>query len=678
MNPSSTLPLLRRALLATLLAAPAAHAADGIWNGSSDTLWSTPANWDSAIADDTGFTADFNSLDPLADQFVDLDSPRTIGNLIFGDTDAATTPAGWTLTNNATPTNILTLAGTTPTITINALGTGKLALISASIDGTSGLTIAGPGTLRLAAANTYSGGTVIDGGTLQITADNNVGAYPGAPDPANITIRNGGSILLGDNNNTDLDTNRGITLGAGVQNLVKWTRKTTTIRGIISGAGGLNFDDNTAPGVDGGGGGRYQINGANTYHGDTTITFKGTKDPGVVLNNKLALQNSTLDYNNANATGADLIWFNGGVTDYTDGFTLGGLKGDKTLNLSPQGQTAKNLRIGNNGQNTLFSGVIRSSNDANAGISKIGSGTLTLQSNNTYTGPTVVSEGTLKLGATGAITSSSGLTLNQGGVFDTSAKASFFIPTGKTHTFHLDGTGSGSSGRILANGLNIDTATVVIELDTALDDAAYVLADYTTLSGSLDVFASVVWVPSQPAGYTIDYAHAGGTQIAVVSGAPASPFETWAIAKGLDGTAGKENGPNDNPDTDGQTNLREFGFNGDPLDGANNAKIFGLTEDSDFDSPDTAKEMILTIAVRAGTPAFSGSPSPTASKDGITYTVEGSTTLSSFPTVVNVVPTPVTTDLPPAGAGYEYRSFSLAGSNGLPDLGFLHAKVSMP
>ena len=678
MNPSSTLPLLRLGLLATLLAAPAAHAADGVWNGSSDTLWSTPANWDSGIADDTGFTADFNSFDPLADQFVDLDSPRTIGNLIFGDTDPATTPAGWTLTDNATPTNILTLAGTTPTITVNALGTGKLALISASIDGTSGLTMVGPGTLRLSAANTYSGGTVIDGGILQITADNNFGAYPGAPDPANISINNGGSILLGNNTNTDLNTNRGITLGAGVQNFVKWSRKTATIRGIISGAGGLNFDDNTAPGADGGGGGRYQINAANTYSGDTTITFKGSKDPGVVLNNKLALQNTTLDYNNTNATGADLIWFNGGVTDYTDGFTLGGLKGNKTLNLSPQGQTAKNLRIGNNGQNTLFSGVIRSSNDANAGISKIGSGTLTLQANNTYTGPTEISEGTLKLSATGNITSSSGLTLNPGGVFDTSAKASFFIPTGKPHTFHLDGTGAGSSGRILASGLDIDTADVVIEVDTALDDAAYVLADYTSLSGTLDVFASVIWVPSQPAGYTIDYAHAGGTQIAVVSGAPASPFDTWALAKGLDGTAGKENGPNDNPDTDGQTNLREFGFNGDPLDGANNAKIFGLTEDSDFDSPDTAREMILTVAVRAGTPAFSGSPSPTASHDGITYTVEGSTTLSSFPTVVNVVPTPVTTDLPPAGAGYEYRSFSLAGSNGLPDLGFLHAKVSMP
>ena len=79
---------------------------------------------------------------------------------------------------------------------------------------------------------------------------------------------------------------------------------------------------------------------------------------------------------------------------------------------------------------------------------------------------------------------------------------------------------------------------------------------------------------------------------------------------------------------------------------------------------------------------FTGSPSPTASQDGISYTIEGSLTLGGFATAVNVVPTPVTIDgstpLPAAGAGYEYRSFSLSGSNGLPGTGFLRAKVTQP
>ena len=66
--------------------------------------------------------------------------------------------------------------------------------------------------------------------------------------------------------------------------------------------------------------------GANTYTGDTTITHAGTKDPGLFLHNPLALQNSTLNYN---VTGSDtaLLWFEAGQTDYTEGYTLGGLKG---------------------------------------------------------------------------------------------------------------------------------------------------------------------------------------------------------------------------------------------------------------------------------------------------------------------------------------------------------------
>ena len=106
-----------------------------------------------------------------------------------------------------------------------------------------------------------------------------------------------------------------------------------------------------------------------------------------------------------------------------------------------------------------------------------------------------------------------------------------------------------------------------------------------------------------------------------------------------------------------------------------------LTEDSDFVSdPSSAKELILTVAVRTGTPAFTGSPSPASVNptDGITYSIEGSVNLAVFSTTVNVVPTAVTTGLPGAGAGYEYRSFSLNGSNGLTGKGFLRAKVTSP
>ena len=45
-------------------------------------------------------------------------------------------------------------------------------------------------------------------------------------------------------------------------------------------------------------------------------------------------------------------------------------------------------------------------------------------------------------------------------------------------------------------------------------------------------------------------------------------------------------------------------------------------------------------------------------------------------TTASSVVTPVTAGLPAAPAGYEYRTFSLTGSNGTPSKGFLRVSVT--
>ncbi len=131
-------------------------------------------------------------------------------------------------------------------------------------------------------------------------------------------------------------------------------------------------------------------------------------------------------------------------------------------------------------------------------------------------------------------------------------------------------------------------------------------------------------------------------------------------------------------DGDGQLNSVEFALGGSPISGSDNAKIFSISADSDFDSPDTLKELLLTIAVRTGTGVLTGATSKSAASDDPTYgyTVEGSSNLSLFDGTVNVVPTAV----PPAGvtlpAGYEWRTFSLQGTNGVPSKGFLRVLVT--
>ena len=154
-----------------------------------------------------------------------------------------------------------------------------------------------------------------------------------------------------------------------------------------------------------------------------------------------------------------------------------------------------------------------------------------------------------------------------------------------------------------------------------------------------------------------------------------TPFDAWALANGLDGTPGKENGKNDDPDGDGSTNLVEFAFDGDPLSGSDNAKVFVFTADSS-DVPAGA-DLIITVAVRETAPAFTGTPAPGAVIDGITYSIEGGLNLNAFTHGVTPV-APVTAGLPAPGADYEYRSFMLDGSDGLSSKGFLRAKVTSP
>jgi autotransporter-associated beta strand protein len=147
-----------------------ASAASGIWtHTTSGGLWSATGNWSGGtVADGSGSTADFNTIDITADNTVHLDASRSLAILIFGDLDTATA-AGWILDNDNNAANLLTLAGTAPTITVNALGTGKDATIGAVIDGASGLTKDGAGTLTLTGVNTYRGQTTVSAGTLTVS-----------------------------------------------------------------------------------------------------------------------------------------------------------------------------------------------------------------------------------------------------------------------------------------------------------------------------------------------------------------------------------------------------------------------------------------------------------------------------------------------------------------------------
>ena len=184
-------------LLAALLLRPSQLPAqtNGIWGNTSPTgNWSDAINWQSGnVADGTGGTADFSQQTMTNSVLVHLDAPRSISGLTFGDLGNT---YNWSLDNNGSSSNILTLANPLATPVISTVQpaisvNNGTATISAVITGSEGLVVnpsGGNGTLVLTGANTFYdgpsqsnapnggyGAITIDGGTLSIASDAPVG-----------------------------------------------------------------------------------------------------------------------------------------------------------------------------------------------------------------------------------------------------------------------------------------------------------------------------------------------------------------------------------------------------------------------------------------------------------------------------------------------------------------------
>lgn len=142
---------------------------NGVWiQTDSGHLWGQNNNWDNGIvASGVGNTADFNTLDVSEDVAVVLDTPRTVGNLVFGDVDIAT-PASWTITSNGSSNGLtLAVAAGSPIAAVNPLGLGAVATIAVPVDGNQGLTKNGAGTLVFTQPNTLTGSLSISAGTVR-------------------------------------------------------------------------------------------------------------------------------------------------------------------------------------------------------------------------------------------------------------------------------------------------------------------------------------------------------------------------------------------------------------------------------------------------------------------------------------------------------------------------------
>jgi len=315
----------------------------GTWANTNGGPWGTATNWSNNImANSSGNTADFNTLNIVADTTVDLEAPQTISNLVFGDADTSSA-AGWTLASQGTPANTLTLASPTPTITVNALGGTKTATISAPIAGSAGLTKAGPGTLTLTGTNTYSGTTTIAAGSLRIGDGGTTGTLGSGP----VTIASGASLTI--HRSDDISPSAGQ---------------------IISGAGTLIKD----------GSGTLTLSGNSIHTGGTTINGGSLRADS---NQAFGSSESTVTLNNGSLN------LNGNSQ------TLAAVTGSASSSIQGGTGLISMLTLGSGNTSSTFAGTLA----GNLGLVKIGTGTLTLSGTVNLNGIITVQEGTLDLSA---------------------------------------------------------------------------------------------------------------------------------------------------------------------------------------------------------------------------------------------------------------------------------------
>ena len=381
---------------------------------------------------------------------------------------SAVTMGGGTLSNNvsATLANSVTLSSAA---TIG-VGSGQTLTLSGVVSSTGTLTKNGAGTLSLTGANTYSGSTTVSVGTLQIGGSGklNGGNYAGA-----IALSSGATLEYS-------------------------SSAAQTLSGIISGAGSLVKDTSS---------GTLTFSGAaNTFTGGITVNagtldiqhpFLGslfavvvasgavlqldvaaTNQVGALVLNGVSQPNGV--YNSGNSggyitgSGSLLVghqdvwlgaqssewsthtlspsknWMAGGFsTDYADGDPVmfdDTLTGTSTIDVSVTNVLPASVTFNNSKTNYTLQGSAGIAGPA--GLTKSGTGTVTIASSNSYTGATTLSAGTLQFQGSGALPGTSAIS-----------------PSG-TATLQIRNNGTGNNGTIaLGNNITLSAASTTVTND---------------------------------------------------------------------------------------------------------------------------------------------------------------------------------------------------------------------
>ena len=548
------------------------------------------------------------------------DTTVSAGTLVANNNFALSTGRlvlnGGALSNTASCTlgNDITLGANT-TVSVGASQTLKL---NGSIAGNASLTKTGTGTLTLAGVNSYTGTTAVSAGTLAVGEPNALLSTAG------ITLA-GGSVLQPELDGIVLtapitvgSTGTTATISAPTNAPGSGIVSTLTLRSALTGSGNVTFFSSVVQNALS----TVFLGAPSTYGGSTLLNTTASND-GITAGEeqiivKLGVHNAlppgtvvTIDGGNGNGTGRFAeINLNGfhqqlaGLTNIARSGAKGVLRTQRVVNSNISAPAT--LTIQSSG-NFTFSGILGgsasgsvaasampgSANGNNFGLTKTGAGTFTLSGANTYTGDTIVNSGTLALGASNVISSTSDFIIGNAtldaatftenlGTLDITGAANINLGTGAALSF--------------ANSSAIDWTGGTLNLTGPFVSGASLR--FGTTSSAL--------TPAQLALISAPGLHSFALNASgYLTASPVVSFSTWVngtFAGGASVPADKR-GPNDDPDNDGIRNLVEYALAGqDPtLPNANTGILTGNA---------------LSFTKRAGT-------------SGLTYAIQDSTDLGA-------------------------------------------------
>jgi autotransporter-associated beta strand protein len=396
-----------------------------------------------------------------------------------------------------------------------------------------GVTQAGTGTLVLTGVNSYTGTTVVVNGTLALNGIGSIASSSGV-----IVDTNGVFDISGTTSGASIGVldggGAGVTLGS----------KTLTLNGgnfssAISGTGGLSLTGN----------GELLLTGANNYTGGTTVSggtvlrlgnggatgsivgnitnngalFFNRSDAvtyaGIVSGSGSLTQAGTgtlaligantysggtlitaglVNFNTNNNLGSGTITLNGGGLQWATGTAT-----DISSRLAALG--ANGGTFDTNGNNVTFASPLSGA----GGLIKAGTGTLTINAANSYTGATAISAGTLVLNSAGSIAASSGVADNG--------------------TFDISGTTSGAAITSLSGSGGVTLGSRILTLTNASGTFAGIISGTggLTLTGGTETLTGT---NSYSGGTTV----ASGATLAVSGGGAIAASSSLAVAGTFD------------------------------------------------------------------------------------------------------------------------------------------------